>query len=462
MDLSPIPQNERLLLSELFNLYKRIVIKVMKLQGLKETFLNSLSEKGRVIAASIFVGAMAGLATFLLKSAISWVGYEITQRMNIAEGNYLFLIFPVFAILCAALYQYLIKDNLEHGTEQLKHRLSTRNYKFKFSHIFRPLIGCFLTVGLGGSAGAEGPSAFSGSAIGDRTARWFCLSPYATRILFGCGAAAGIAGIFKSPVGGIMFAVEILRMELTVLGIMAVTCASLTAFSVGYILSGFTWNVTLIHPQQFVPEHLWWVALLGIICGLYSIYYDYSENLAGKFFKSIKNRWIRALICGGMLAIVIFLLPSMFGEGYDVVAHIVNGDKTPLLTFSPFFKYALDPKFLITGLAAVLLLKGAAVGATNSGGGVAGEFAPTIFAGCLMGFLFALLANKFLGADILPEDFALIGTAAVMSGTLRAPIMAIFIAAEISNRYNFILAFIVAAALSYFVSTGVKKLLRSN
>lgn len=378
--------------------------------------------------------------------------------MKITEGNYLFLIFPVAAILLSTLYQYILKENLEHGTEQLKHRLTIRNFQFKRNHTVSPLVGCLLTVGLGASAGAEGPSAFSGAAIGDRTAKWFRLSPYAARILFGCGAAAGIAGIFKSPVGGIMFAIEILRMEFTVLGLMAVTCASLTSFSIGYILSGYTWNVTLLHPQDFVPGHLLWVVLLGIVCGTYSIYYDYTQKLAGKFFKNINNRWIRAIICGTMLAVVIFLLPSMFGEGYDVVAHVVNGDKTPLLIYSPFYDEASKTPFLLLGIAAVLLLKGAAVGATNSGGGVAGEFAPTIFAGCLMGFLFAIIANQFLGAEILPEDFALIGTAAVMAGTLRAPVMSIFIAAEIANRYNFILAFILASAVSFFVAEGLRRL----
>lgn len=430
----------------------------MKLIEIKNNLLGLLSEKSRVVTAAVFVGTMAGFATFLLKEGISRLGHLLTSHFAETHANYLFLLYPVIAILLATLYQVCIRENLAHGTEQLKHRLSTDNYRMKRNMIVSPLLGCLITVGLGGSAGAEGPSAFSGAAIGDRTARWFKLSPYTTRILFGCGAAAGIAGIFKSPIGGVMFAIEILRMELSVLGLLAVTCASLTAFSVSYILSGFTWNVTLIHHQAFIPGHMWWIALLGIICGVYSLYYDATQKMAGKWLQHVSNKWVRALLCGCGLAIIIFMLPSMFGEGYDVVAHVVNGDKTPLLIYSPFYKDALHMPFLLTGVIAVLLLKGAAVGATNSGGGVAGEFAPTIFAGCLMGFLFACTVNYLFGADLLPEDFALIGTAAVMAGTLRAPVMAIFIAAEISNRYNFILAFIAAAALSFFVTEGLRKL----
>lgn len=435
----------------------------MNVIELKNDFLGHLSEKTRVVMAAVFVGAMAGLATFLLKEGMARLEHFLTGHFNETHANYMFLLYPIIGILLATLFQSCINENLAHGTEQLKHRLNTSNFRMKRNLIISPLLGCLATVGFGGSAGAEGPSAFSGAAIGDRASRWFKLSPYATRILFGCGAAAGIAGIFKSPIGGVMFAIEILRMELTVLGLLAVTCASLTAFSISYILSGFTWNVTLLHPQAFDPHQILWIALLGICCGLYSIYYDFTKKKAGEFFANIPNKWTRAIICGSMLAVVIFMLPSLFGEGYDVVAHVVNGDKTPLLTYSPFYKYTIHMPFLIVaGIAAVLLLKGAAVGATNSGGGVAGAFAPTIFAGCLMGYLFAIIVNALFGTDLLPEDFALIGTAAVMSGTLKAPIMAIFIAAEISNRYNFILAFIAAAALSFFVAEGIRRIIRSH
>lgn len=430
----------------------------MTVLQIKNSLVGRLSEKSRVVIAAIFVGAMAGLATFLLKTSMSHLEHFLTDHFDKTHANYMFLIYPTIGILLATIFQTLIRENLAHGTEQLKHRLNQSNFRIKRNMIASPLIACLLTVGFGGSAGAEGPSAFSGAAIGDRTSRWFGLTPYATRIIFGCGAAAGIAGIFKSPIGGVMFAIEVLRMELTVLGLLAVTCASLTAFSISYILSGFTWNVTLLHPQAFDPGQIWWIILLGIVCGAYSLYYDSTQKMATKFFEHIANKWVRAILCGVLLSAVIFLLPSLYGEGYDIVARVVNGDKSPLLSFSPFYKDSLNLTFLLVGVGIVLLIKGAAVGATNSGGGAAGEFAPTIFAGCLMGYLFGCVINHFFGANVLPEDFALIGTCAVMAGTLRAPVMAIFIAAEISNRYNFVLAFIAAAASSFFIAEGLRRL----
>lgn len=427
-----------------------------------ETVNNYIPSNARVVAAAVVAGVIAGLATFGLKSCMGWLSAYWMADMSYDTGNFRYLFMPLAGILLAVLYQKLIKEDLAHGTLQIKHRLANGQYDFKRNHMISPLVGCLMTVGFGGSAGAEGPSAFSGAAIGDRISRWFHLSPGATRILFGCGAAAGIAGIFKSPVGGIFFAIEVLRMELSVLGLVAVTCACLSAFSVAYILSGFTWNVTLVTQQQFIPAHIGWIVLLGILCGFYSIYYSYTQKQATLFFSRISNVWAKAIISGTGLGLVIFLLPSMFGEGYDVVAKVVNGIKTPLLEYSAFYSDAWRLPVLLVGIGAVLILKGAAVGATNSGGGVAGEFAPTIFAGCLFGYLFALAANACFDVGLTPENFALIGTAAVMAGTIKAPLMAIFIAAEISDRYNFILAFIAAALFSYLVVEFFSRLRKNN
>lgn len=428
----------------------------------KESISTDQSENTRVIIASILVGIMAGVATYLLKRGLDWFGSLILPHIRINQGNYQFLIVPVIGILIATLFQFLIKEDLANGTERLKKKLSNGNLKMTVSRIFTPIIGCLFTIGLGGSAGAEGPSAFSGAAIGDNAARLFKLSPESARILFGCGAAAGIAGIFTAPIGGILFSIEILGMGFSAIGLLALTCAAVSAFAITFTLSGFCWNVMIIHPQNFDYSQLGWVLILGIAAGLYSLYYRHTAHIAGRFFTKIPNRWLRALLCGGCIALSIFLFPSMFGEGYQVVAKVVNGDKTPLLTYSPFFKDSVSLIFLLTSLACILLIKGAAVGATNNGGGVAGTFAPTVFAGALLGYLFAFACNRFFGAHLSPEIFALIGTASVMAGALRAPLMAIFIAAEISDRYNFIIPFIAVAAISYLVATLLPKSLSNN
>lgn len=279
------------------------------------------------------------------------------------------------------------------------------------------------------------------------------------RILLGCGAGAGIAGIFKSPVGGMLFTIEVLRMELSATAMTALVSSCLAAFSSAYILSGFTWDVGFAGRGTFDPSHIGWMALLGLVCGIYSLYYNKTLTLTAKFLSRISNRWKRAAIAGTALSLMVFLLPPMFGEGYGVVDIIINHLDTPFFGLSPFSHAALNPTVSLTLIAAILLLKGMAVGAVNYGGGVAGQFAPTLFAGCLVGYLFATTANA-CGVSLPTANFALMGMAAVMAGTIKAPMMAVFIAAEISDSYSFILGFILVSVIAYIITARPFRLIK--
>lgn len=410
-----------------------------------------LPQSGVVIVAAVVAGILAGLATACLKRGIDWIGHLLTSGMAPDAYNLRLLVYPLAGIIMACVYQWLIKEDLSHGTAQLKKRVVKKDYFFSRSHLVSPLVGCFLTIGFGGSAGGEGPSAFSGAAIGDRMSRLFGLSPGDARILFGCGAAAGIAGIFKSPLGGIFFAFEVLGIGMDVIGFLALACASLASFTVVYSLSGFRWNISILTCQTFDPSQLGWVVLLGVVCGLYSMYYRSTQKFADRHFSGINNRWIRGLAGGAALSLMIFLFPSMFGEGYGVVEKIIDGEDVAVLRFSPLFN-VFGKEAMVTGcVIAVLLLKGMAVGITNSSGGVAGDFAPTLFAGCLVGYLFGMAVNAWFDPTCTPESFALLGMAAVLAGAVRAPLMSIFLTAEISGRYNYILGLTVAVAVTYIV-----------
>lgn len=408
-------------------------------------------EGGTLIVAATITGTLAGLGTFFLRRGMEWIFSLCRVELEVDRFNYLFLVFLAIAIFGSVIYQRLIGENLAGSTGQIRSRFASGNYDFKRNHIFSPLIGCLVTVGFGGSAGAEGPCAFSGAAIGSKIAGMFKMSPQMVRILFGCGAAAGISGIFKSPIGGLFFAVEVLKMEMTVVGIVAVTFACLAAFCAAYVLGGYVWNVQIMTDMIFIPEHFGWIALLGVACGIYSIYYCNTQDLASRFFKSIGNIWLRAAICAVGLGVMIMILPAMFGEGYNIVSDLVNGIDRTLLEFGPFYKDFDRMPLVLCIVGVMLLLKGAAVGAVNSGGGVAGEFVPTIFAGALLGFMFATIANM-CGHALPVDNFVLIATAAVMAGTIKAPLMAIFIAAEVSDRYGFLLGFLLAAGISFAIS----------
>lgn len=413
-----------------------------------------INEPGRVILGGIVVGLIAGSATAGMKRLISLVGEGVTAHMDPQHGNITLAILPLVGILLATLWQVCIGKKLAHPTEQLRNQANAKKSTLGLADIFTPIVGCVMTIGFGGSAGAEGPSAYSGSAAGNWLARILNVSSQGAIILFGAGAAAGIAGIFKSPVGGILFTFEILGMGFTPLGFAVIVTAALISFSTAYALSGFTWDLHLIQTQTFSPSDLGWFAALGICCGLYSLYYRYTNRLGRRFFDRIRNRWFAAIVSGSLLGLGIYFFPILYGEGYTVVDKLVNGSDAPMFEYSIIDRLeTLDYSqlILLLGLGIALLLKGFAVAATNSGGGVAGEFAPTIFAGAIAGFLFATLSNMLLGSALPVDTCALIGGAAVMSGALRAPLMAMFIGTEISDRYNLMLPFIVVCALSWLV-----------
>ncbi len=410
----------------------------------------SLPEGAIVVIAASVAGLFAGFGTFFLRSGMARIAEILGVPLRIEHINFVFFLYAFIAIFGAVFYQKMIGENLANGTGQLKDRLRNGQLAFSRSHVFSPLIGCLITVGFGGSAGGEGPCAYSGAAIGDRIGRLFHISPSMRRVLFASGAAAGIAGIFKSPIGGVFFAIEVLRIEMSVIGIVAVTCASLASFGMAYVLGGYKWNISILTDMQFIPEHFGWIALLGLACGIYSIYYTYTHDLATKWILRVKNVWVRAAVCASALGLIICVFPAMFGEGYDIVSNLVNGIEYRLLEYGPFFTDLPNLSVLLIIISVMLLLKGGIVGAVNNGGGVAGEYVPTIFAGSLLGFLFASLGNMY-GLNLSVDNFALIGTAAVMAGTTKAPLMAIFIAAEVSDRYGFLLGFMLAAGIAYAV-----------
>ncbi len=406
-----------------------------------------------IIVLAALIGAITGTATFLLKSAIAWLGHIFTDDMNPFTANIRFLFIPFAGILLSSIFQrYIIKEDLAHGTALIRRHLVNGQYRLAPNLIYNSLLGCTMTIGFGGSAGAESPSAFSGAAIGSNIGRVFHVSRPWMRLLLGIGAGAGIAGIFKAPLGGVMFTLEVLGMELGTIPVLALVIACLFASAAAFAWSGFTFDVTILNPTSFDASLIPMALLLGVVCGIYSVYYNLTKVRTGKFFQSVSNPWARNIIAGTSLGLLIFFLPSLFGEGYGVVSRIVSGDSHHLLEYGPFSADASRETVLLIGVAAILLVKGILVAATNSGGGIAGDFAPTLFAGCLAGFLFGSVSNHLFGTSLPVAHFSLIGMAAVMAGTVQAPLMAIFITAEMSDSLRFMPMFICAAGVSYGVA----------
>lgn len=407
-------------------------------------------DKWKLLGVIIIIGVLTGLATFLMKEGIKWVGVLLSSGLKVDMANPVFLVIPLAGILLAMIFQkYVVHTDLAHGTASIKRDLIDGEYKLAPSNMYTSLIGCSVTIGFGGSAGAEGPSAYTGAAIASNFGRWLGVDNRWMRILLGIGAGAGIAGIFKSPVGGALFTLEVLGMELTTIPVIALFSCCLIAGCTALALGGFAIDITFIPHIPFRGENILWMIGLGIFCGLYSLYYNTSKDYATKLLGKIPNPWWKALLAGGVLSISIFFFPSLFGEGYGILGKIINGEASKFLDYSPFYSGFGSVGILMLGTFAVLLLKGVMVSATINGGGVAGDFAPTLFAGCLAGYLFGIAMNSWFGATIPAENFALLGMAGVMSGAIKAPLMAIFITAEMSNSYHFIFGFMVVAAISY-------------
>lgn len=413
--------------------------------------VSHISDNVTLIITATLIGLASGFGAFLLKIAIDaltsfFAGYMVGQG-----PNYFLLVVPVAGIVITQCYQkYIVHRNLMHGEGQLASQLDNKDYFMPRKLIYAPLIASTITLGLGGSAGSEGPIATSGAAIGSNIGRVLGLPSEMVRILIGCGAGAGIAGIFKSPIGGVLFTLEVLKMNLNTMSVLALIVSSLCGALTCFMLTGFTPDINFVSFVPFDSRWMIWIMLLGVFCGVYSMYYSAVIGYMQRLFKRFHSTWVMNIAGGAILATCLFLFPVLYGEGYNVMTAVCNGHFDIIMYGSIFKTEAMYNGVLMAVLVfAVLMLKAWACVASNSAGGVAGDFAPTIFAGAMAGFVFASGVNIFFEADLPVGIFALLGTAGVFAGVIHAPLMAMFLTAEMSNGYGLLLGLATAAALSY-------------
>lgn len=306
-----------------------------------------------------------------------------------------------------------------------------------------------VTIGFGGSVGAEGPIVYTGSAIGSNLGQLFRLSPRILMILVGCGAAAGIAGIFKAPIAGMLFTIEVLMLDLTTVSIMPLLIASITSATMAYVFTGYDFEFFFVQSESFVTNRIPFVILLGIFCGMSSLYFTRVMNMMENVFKKIGTPWKKTLIGGLILSGLIFLFPPLFGEGYSAIIDLLGGNPSSIANGSIFYGDKDDVWFIIIFIGLIILTKVFATSATNGGGGVGGTFAPSLYVGCMSGFFFAFLLNHLFGLDLSIKNFALMGMAGVMSGVMHAPLMAIFLTAELTGGYDLFLPLLIVSTISY-------------
>lgn len=410
-----------------------------------------IKESTFVVFLALFVGIIGGYAAQLLKFLIHTISHALTSNFSESHGNYLYLVYPVAGILLTVLFvKYVVKANISHGVTQVLYAISRRKSRLKKRNMYASLIASSITIGFGGSVGAEGPIVYTGAAIGSNMGQAFRLSPKILMILVGCGAAAGIAGIFRAPIAGMLFTLEVLMIDLTGLTVKPLLVSSIAGATVAYIFEGYNAEFFFSQSEPFTTDRIPYTIILGVICGLMSYYFTQVMFVMESMFKKIKKQGWRILTGGVLIAALVFLFPPLYGEGYAAINNLLDGNVSKVMDGTIFYVDRNDVWMVISFIAAVTLTKAFATSATNGAGGVGGTFAPSLFVGALTGFLFAYIFNNLdLGVTLSQKNFTLMGMAGVMSGVMHAPLMAIFLTAEMTGGYNLFLPLLIVSTLAY-------------
>ena len=426
------------------------------LQRFNEWREKKISLKQFVLILSFVVGILTALAACLLKHMIEWIKEFLTENFDITGVNWLYLVYPVIGIFLAGLFvRRIVRDDIGHGVTKILYAISRRQSRIKRHNTWSSLIASAITIGFGGSVGAEAPIVLTGSAIGSNLGSIFRLEHRTLMLLVGCGAAGAVSGIFKAPIAGLVFVLEVLMIDLTMGSLLPLLVSCVTAATVSYILTGTEAMFQFNMDEPFLMERIPAVMLLGILCGLVSLYFTRSMNWFENIFRRYSNPYTKLLLGGTLLSILIFLFPPLYGEGYDTITLLLNGTNTQewntVMNNSIFYG---DGRLLLLYLSFIVLLKVFATTATNGGGGCGGTFAPSLFLGCITGFVFAHFCNGYslapIVSDNLPEkNFALMGMAGVMSGVMHAPLTGVFLIAELTGGYGLFLPLMMVSVSSY-------------
>ncbi len=411
-----------------------------------------IKQKTFVLLLSFFVGLFCSVAAYVLKSLIHLIQHFVETNI-ISQGNtFWYLVCPTIGIALAALFvKYIVKDDISHGITKILYAISQRKSIIKAHNMWSSVVGSSLTIGFGGSVGAEAPIVLTGAAIGSNLAKFFRFDQKTMMLMIACGAAGAVGGIFKAPIAGLAFAMEVLMIDLTMASISPLMISSITATAFTYLFLGAEPMFNPGSVEPFAIERIPWFLLLGVVCGLMSLYFTRGMNFLESRLKKVNSMYLKILIGGATLGVLIFLFPPLYGEGYDTITYLLNNRSMETLMNSPFEGMSNSVWMLCVYLVLIVLLKIVASVATNGGGGVGGIFAPSLFVGSLTGFIVAYVLNNLFGLDLPEANFALVGMAGVMSGVMHAPLTGMFLIAEMTGGYQLFMPLMTVAVVSYVV-----------
>ena len=410
----------------------------------------NIPEKNFIYLLSLFIGLCAGLAALILKTLIHFVEVKLTRWVAVESISYWYLIYPLIGIFLTVLFvKYVVKDNIGHGVAKILFSISSKNSRLKSHNTYSSMIASSLTIGFGGSVGAEAPIVLTGASIGSNLARLFKLNYKYVTLMVGCGAAGAIAGIFNAPIAGIVFTLEVLMIDLTMSYLIPLLISAVTATSLTYFFMGEGVMLRFKSDIPFQIGNIWVYILLGIFTGLLGFYFTRSAMFLESKFASIKNWVVRLLFGGFILGLLIFILPPLWGEGYTSIIAIFNSAGKSLLNNSIAFEYRNNPYVILAFLGAVLIFKVFAMSATTGSGGIGGIFAPTLFLGAIGGYFLVKLLNTFYSLGLPEDKFALAGMAGMMAAVMHAPLTGVFLTAEITSGYGMFVPLIITATIAY-------------
>ncbi|GHT76410.1 chloride channel protein [Bacteroidia bacterium] len=414
-----------------------------------------IKEKHFILILSLIIGILTAVAAILLKTSIHAIQHILTERASVSQANWFYLVFPVIGILLAGLFvKYIVKDDIGHGVTKILYAISQRKSRIKPHNTWSSLIASSITIGFGGSVGAEAPMVLTGSAIGSNLGRLFKMEQRTLMLLVGCGAAGAIAGIFKAPIAGMLFTIEVLMLDLTTASILPLLISSVTAACVSYIFTGTEAMFAFSQTEAFEMGRIPYVLMLGVICGLIALYFTRATIWIEKIFRSLKTFWKKFFLGAFLLSILIFLLPPLYGEGYNTIESLIGNSYDHLLDGSLFYNLKDHYWGLILFLGLIIILKVFATSATNGGGGCGGIFAPSLYLGCIVGFVFAHVINYVVpvlpGSHLPEENFALMGMAGTMAAVMHSPLTAVFLIAELTGGFDLFLPLMIVTISAFF------------
>ena len=408
-----------------------------------------ISQNKFILFLSFVVGVLSALAAYTLKHLIHLIQHLLTGGFDKDTFNWLYLVYPVIGIfITGLLIRKVVRDDISHGVTKVLYAISCRQGRIRGHNTWSSLLASAITIGFGGSVGAESPIVMTGSAIGSNLGSFFRMEKRVMMLLIGCGAAGAVSGIFKAPIAGLVFTLEVLMLDLTMSSLLPLLISSVTAATLSYLFMGTDATFEFHLENHFDLARVPYVILLGVVCGLISLYFTKITTKVEGFFKRFTNPYVRLALGGGVLSVLIFLFPPLYGEGYDMIHHLINGSSADvILNNSLFYGHA---KFLFLYLFLIILFKAFASTVTNCGGGCGGIFAPSLFLGCASGYLFAGICNMLgWGVAVSDRNFALFGMAALMSGVFHAPLTGVFLIAELTGGYALFLPLMIVSVFSY-------------